>query len=71
MFIYTYDLSPIQELINIRNDIAHGDDVNRDKLFKLVYEWEILIERVLLQELHWKDIAKTDVNVDGVKPYGL
>lgn len=71
MSIYTTDLSPIRELINIRNDIAHGDDVNKDNLFKLAHEWEILIERVLLQELQWTDLAKTDVSGNRGKPYGL
>jgi hypothetical protein len=71
MSIYITDLSPIRELINIRNDIAHGDDVNKDNLFKLAHEWEILIERVLLQELQWTDLAKTDVSGNRGKPYGL
>lgn len=65
------DLVPMKELIDIRNEIAHGDDVRTDKLFKLAEDWKVLIERVLLQELKWNDLSKTDVNTNGIKPYGL
>ncbi|SOD21034.1 hypothetical protein SAMN06297164_3114 [Nitrosomonas ureae] len=47
------DLSSIRDLIDIRNDIAHGDEINSDRLFKLAHEWQILIERTLLRELKW------------------
>jgi len=71
MNVIVFDLSPIQDLINMRNTIAHGDDVKTDKLFQLSNEWQILIERVLLRELRWYDLSKTDVHLDGKKPYGL
>lgn len=69
--VYLADLAPMQDLINIRNDIAHGDDVNSDRLFRLSKDWHILIERVLLAELDYHDLHHTDVHVDGLKPYGL
>ncbi|MEN4046865.1 hypothetical protein [Sulfurimonas sp. NWX367] len=71
MNIFVFDLSPIQDLIDIRNTIAHGDDVKTDKLFQLSDEWQILIERVLLRELKWDSLSKTDVHLDEIKPYGL
>lgn len=71
MRVYVSDLCPIQELIDIRNDIAHGDDVKSDKLFELLEDWQTLIDRVLLQELKWYDLSKTDVGINGMKPYGL
>ena len=49
--------------IDIRNDIAHGDDVSSDKLFKLEEAWRILIERVLLYKLQWFHLHKTDVSL--------
>lgn len=71
MHINFQDLTTIQNLINIRNDIAHGDDINSDRLFTLLRDWEILIERVLLQELKWYNLSLTDVSINGIKPYGL
>lgn len=71
MYIYTADLVSIKDLINIRNDIAHGDDIKSDRLFQLVKQWQILIERVLLHELSWNDLSKTDVGINGIKPYAL
>ena len=71
MHIYTSDLSPIKDLIDIRNDIAHGNDIKSDMLFLLAEKWQILIERVLLRELNWNDLSKTDVNIHGIKPYDL
>lgn len=71
MRIHISDLSPIKKLIDIRNDIAHGDDVKSDRLFKLLKDWQILIDRVLLQELKWYNLSMTNVGVDGIKPYGL
>lgn len=65
------DLSSIRELINIRNDIAHGNDVKSDRLFRLLKDWEILIDRVLLQELKWYNLSMTDVGINGTKPRGL
>lgn len=70
MSIYTADLS-IKDLIDIRNDIAHGDDIKSDKLFLLIEKWQILIERILLRELNWNDLSKTDVSINGIKPIGL
>jgi len=63
MNVYIFDLSPMKELTDIRNDIAHGDDRAGERLWKLFYEWEILIQRVLLQELQWLDLSKTDVRI--------
>lgn len=71
MRIYTLDLVPIQQLIDVRNDIAHGDDVKSDRLFKLLKDWQTLIDRVILQELKWHNLAMTDVAIDGIKPSGL
>jgi hypothetical protein len=71
MGVYIFDLSPIKDLINIRNDLAHGDDIKSDKLFRLMKDWEILIERVILKELKWNNLSMTDVAIDGIKPYGL
>lgn len=71
MHIFLSDLLPMQELINIRNEIAHGDDLKSDRLFRSYHEWETLIERVLLKELKWNDLASTDVHLNGIKPYGL
>jgi len=63
MHIPLFDLPPMKDLIDIRNDIAHGDDISSDKLFKLEEAWRILIERVLLYELQWFQLHKTDVRV--------
>lgn len=63
MHIPLFDLPPIKDLIDIRNDIAHGDDVSSDKLFKLEEAWKILIERVLLSELQWFHLHKTAVRL--------
>lgn len=71
MKIYISDLSPMKDLTDVRNDIAHGDYVKSDRLFTLLRDWEILIERVLLQELKWHNLLMTDVHIDGIKPYGL
>lgn len=71
MRIYISDLSPMKELIDIRNDIAHGDDIKSDRLFMLLSDWQILIERVLLQELKWYNLSTTDVHINNIKPYGL
>lgn len=57
MHIYTSDLMSIKDLIDIRNDVAHGDDIKPEKLFSLMEDWEILIERVLLAELQWSDLS--------------
>lgn len=71
MGVYIFDLSPIKDLIDIRNDLAHGDDIKSDKLFRLMKDWEILIERVILKELKWNNLSMTDVAIDSMKPYGL
>lgn len=71
MGIYIDDLVPIKDLIDIRNDLAHGEDIKSDRLFKLMSNWEILIERIILKELKWNNLAMTDVAIDGIKPYGL
>lgn len=71
MRIYISDLSPMKDLTDIRNDIAHGDDIKSDRLFTLLRDWEILIERVLLQELKWYNLSMTDVSINEIKPYGL
>ena len=71
MRVYISDLLPIKDLIDIRNDIAHGDDVKSDRLFRLLKDWQILIDRVLLQELKWYNLSMTDVGINGIKPYGL
>lgn len=42
---------------------VHGDDISSDKLFKLEEAWKILIERVLLYELQWFQLNKTDVGI--------
>ena len=71
MRISISDLSPMKDLIDIRNNIAHGEDVKSDRLFNLLEDWQILIERVLLQELKWYNLSMTDVSINGIKPYGL
>lgn len=71
MGVFIFDLSPIKDLIDIRNYLAHGDDIKSDRLFKLMKDWEILIERVILKELKWNNLSVTDVAIDGIKPYGL
>jgi hypothetical protein len=71
MGVYIFDLSPIKYLIDIRNDLAHGDDIKSDSLFRLIKDWEFLIERVILKELKWNNLSMTDVAIDGIKPYGL
>jgi hypothetical protein len=71
MHVYISDLSPIADLIDTRNYIAHGDEINSDQLFKHYYEWEKLVERTLLQELQWNNLSMTDVHIDESKPYGL
>lgn len=71
MGVFIFDLSPIKDLIDIRNDLAHGEDIKSDRLFKLMSNWEILIERVILKELKWNNLSMTDVAIDGIKPYGL
>lgn len=69
--VYTADLHSIQDLINIRNNVAHGDNYKSETLFQLSEDWQILIERVILRELMWYDLSKTDVGINGIKPYGL
>lgn len=61
--VYISDLSSIKDLIDVRNDIAHGDEINSDRLFKLGHEWQILIERTLLSELKWHALIDTDVHI--------
>lgn len=57
--IHTMDIATIKDLIGIRNCIAHGDDISSNRLFQLGQDWELLIERILLAELGWKDFSKT------------
>jgi hypothetical protein len=71
MGIHIDDLVPIKDLVDIRNDLAHGENVKSDRLFKLMKDWQILIERVILKELKWNNLTMTDVAIDGIKPYGL
>lgn len=71
MNVYISDLSPIKDLIDTRNGIAHGDEINSDKLFKHYYEWEKLTERTLLKELHWNNLSMTDVHIGASEPFGL
>ncbi|WP_130536794.1 hypothetical protein [Thiomicrorhabdus indica] len=56
------DLKPIKELINLRNEIAHGDDMDNSKLFKLSQDWELLIERIILSELGFRQFYKTQAH---------
>lgn len=57
------DISSIKNLINIRNDIAHGDEITSDKLFKLGKDWELLIERLILSELGFSELAMTHLKI--------
>ncbi len=71
MNIYTADLPPIQRLIDIRNAVAHGDEILFEDIVTLQGKWQILIERIILKELDWHDLSMTDVNVNALKPIGL
>ena len=64
------DLSPIEDLIDTRNAIAHGD-IHVVLNMQHFSDWQILIERVLLSELQWNNLSVTDVSINGIKPYDL
>jgi hypothetical protein len=59
------DLATIKELMRIRNDVAHGDHVDNERLFRLGRDWEVLIERAIINELGWSEIHKTRLKVRG------
>lgn len=60
--IVTFDIEQIKDMVNIRNDITHGDEVSSHKQFKFSKSWRILLERMVLNELGWNDLSMTDVN---------
>lgn len=60
--IVTFDIENIKDMIDIRNDITHGDHVSSRKQFKFANSWQILLERIVLNELGWNDLTKTDVD---------
>jgi hypothetical protein len=60
--IVTSDIENIKDMIDIRNDITHGDHVSSRKQFKFANSWQILLERIVLNELGWNDLTKTDVD---------
>ncbi|MGW8169210.1 MAG: hypothetical protein ACWGHH_04305 [Sulfurovaceae bacterium] len=60
--IVTFDLPDIKNLIDIRNDITHGDYISSRNQFFYANKWSILLERIVLNELGWKDLSMTDVN---------
>ncbi len=63
MKILMYDLRPIQDLIDIRNEVAHGDIPNHQNLIRLYQDWEKLIIRVILCELKAQSIeSRVDYN---------
>lgn len=51
--IYTRDLSSIKDLVDFRNEYAHGDFVNKPTNIKLLLDWEKLMDRIMLKELKW------------------
>jgi hypothetical protein len=69
--IIIFDLSSIKDLVDLRNDITHGDEVSSKKLFFLSRQWTILLERIILNELKWTDLSMTDVSYGSGKPIGL
>ncbi|MDD3591542.1 MAG: hypothetical protein PHO65_02785 [Sulfurovum sp.] len=70
--IVTFDLPDIKKLIDIRNDLTHGDDVSSRNQFFYVQKWQILLERLVLNELGWNDLSMTDVYyVKGHRVFGL
>lgn len=63
MKILMCDLRPMQDLIDLRNEVAHGDIPNRQNLIKLYQDWEKLIIRVILRELKAQSIeSRVDYN---------
>jgi len=60
--IVTFDIENIKDMIDIRNDITHGDYVSSRKQFKFSDSWQILLERIVLNELGWNDLTDTDVD---------
>jgi len=60
--IITFDIEKIKDMIDIRNSITHGDEVSSRKQFKFSNSWQILLERMVLNELGWGDLSMTDVN---------
>lgn len=63
------DIHSIKELIDIRNAIVHGDNIQFNTLIGLFDSWNILTERILLNELGWH--GPSDVNRNNMKPFGL
>ncbi|MDY0136972.1 MAG: hypothetical protein RBS36_07365 [Thiomicrospira sp.] len=61
--VITSDLPAIKDLVDLRNAIAHSDDVHNDALFKLAQDWELLIERVILAELGFRDFNRTHLRL--------
>lgn len=68
--IIVYDIENIKDMIDIRNDITHGDKVSSRKQFKIADAWQTLLERIVLKEVGWGDLSMTDVfyNKDRVVP---
>ncbi|NTW69392.1 MAG: hypothetical protein HGB23_06015 [Chlorobiaceae bacterium] len=71
MFVYTVDLPVMKDMINMRNLLAHGDDVDPKQLLLFHQSWQTLIERVILRELNWGDLSKTDVSPNRSTLFGL
>ncbi|WP_040433044.1 hypothetical protein [Chlorobium ferrooxidans] len=71
MSVYTVDLPEMKGMIDIRNLIAHGDDVEPKQLLLFHDSWQTLIERVILRELKWGNLSETDVAPHGSKSRGL
>jgi len=71
MCVYTADLPDIKRMIDMRNAIAHGGDIEPESLFLYYNSWQVLIERVLLKELKWGDLSKTDVAPNASKLLSL
>jgi len=60
--ILTFDLPDMQKLIDIRNDLTHGDEVSSRNQFLYAEKWKFLLERMVLNELGWSDLSMTDVH---------
>lgn len=62
--VHLSDYPPMTEMIKIRAKIAHGDDLDSDKVFRMYLYWEKLINETLYAILKWDRSIEMQVYVD-------
>lgn len=67
LHIPTSDIHSVKDLIDLRNDIVHGDDVDSARLFDLSRDWELLMERMILSELGYNNFYQTHLRIRNKK----